>query len=76
MSTIKAILKASEDGTLHLPLPPELGKGNFNVTATIEPVNGEPSEPQRLKGFGCLKGKLWMSPDFDEPLDDFSEYMK
>ncbi len=28
-----------------------------------------------LKGFGCLKGKIWMSPDFDEPLEDFQEYM-
>ncbi len=22
---------------------------------------------------GTLKGKFWMSPDFDEPLEDFSE---
>ena len=26
-------------------------------------------------GFGCLKGKIWMSEDFDEPLDDFKDYM-
>jgi len=25
---------------------------------------------------GCMKGKIWMSDDFDEPLEDFSEYMK
>ena len=25
--------------------------------------------------FGCLKGQIYMSPDFDEPLDDFKEYM-
>ena len=25
--------------------------------------------------FGCAKGKIYMSPDFDEPLDDFKEYM-
>ncbi|MCL2057272.1 MAG: DUF2281 domain-containing protein [Oscillospiraceae bacterium] len=24
---------------------------------------------------GCMKGKMWMSEDFDEPLDDFEEYM-
>jgi hypothetical protein len=24
---------------------------------------------------GALKGKIKMSPDFDEPLDDFKEYM-
>lgn len=25
---------------------------------------------------GSLKGKIWMSPDFDEPLDEFKEYME
>ena len=25
---------------------------------------------------GSLAGKIWMSPDFDAPLDDFKEYMK
>ncbi len=26
--------------------------------------------------FGCARGRFKMSKDFDEPLDDFSEYMK
>ncbi len=25
---------------------------------------------------GSLSGKIWMSPDFDAPLDDFKDYMK
>ena len=25
--------------------------------------------------FGCAKGQIYMSSDFDEPLDDFKEYM-
>ncbi|HYX07527.1 MAG TPA: DUF2281 domain-containing protein [Bacteroidales bacterium] len=25
--------------------------------------------------FGCAKGQIYTSPDFDEPLDDFKEYM-
>lgn len=25
---------------------------------------------------GSAKGLIWMSPDFDEPLTDFSEYME
>jgi len=24
---------------------------------------------------GCMKDKIWMSDDFDEPLEDFEEYM-
>jgi prevent-host-death family protein len=27
-------------------------------------------------GRGCLKGKIWMSDDFDEPLECFKEYME
>jgi hypothetical protein len=26
-------------------------------------------------GFGCMKGMFKMAPDFDEPLEDFKEYM-
>jgi prevent-host-death family protein len=25
--------------------------------------------------FGSAEGKIWMSEDFDEPLDDFDDYM-
>ena len=25
--------------------------------------------------FGCAKGQIYMSPDFDEPLEDFKDYM-
>ncbi|MGB7251117.1 MAG: DUF2281 domain-containing protein [Phormidesmis sp.] len=25
---------------------------------------------------GSAKGQIWMAPDFDEPLEDFSEYME
>ena len=34
-------------------------------------VYKEESKPRRV---GSARGKIWMSPDFDEPLDDLSEY--
>ncbi len=30
---------------------------------------------KKTRKAGFLKGKIEMSPDFDEPLDDFKEYM-
>ncbi|WPU97683.1 DUF2281 domain-containing protein [Mucilaginibacter sp. cycad4] len=30
---------------------------------------------QTVRGYGSLKGKIWMSEDFDEPLEDFKDYM-
>lgn len=71
MSTITAILEPSADGSLHLPLPPELRNGRVKVSATLEAVETGRAVPR----FGCLAGKIWMAPDFDEPLADFKDYM-
>ena len=30
---------------------------------------------KRKPKFGCAQGQIYTSPDFDEPLDDFKEYM-
>lgn len=32
-------------------------------------------KPTKRGGYGILKGKIWMSDDFDEPLEDLAEYM-
>ncbi|MDR0220480.1 MAG: type II toxin-antitoxin system RelB/DinJ family antitoxin [Lachnospiraceae bacterium] len=43
----------------------------FNVTApqkkAVETVQDDI--------YGCMRGKMWMSDDFDAPLKDFEEYM-
>jgi len=72
VSTIKAILEADSDGTLHLPLPADLRNGMVEVTATLKPANdnGRAGAPQ----FGCLAGKITLADDFDAPLDDFKQY--
>jgi hypothetical protein len=35
----------------------------------------ESSFSGKNRGYGSLKGKVWMSEDFNEPLEDFKEYM-
>jgi hypothetical protein len=32
-------------------------------------------KPKLKREFGGLKGQIWMSDDFDEPLEDFKDYM-
>lgn len=32
-------------------------------------------EKKKQPQYGCAKGQIYMSPDFDEPLEDFKEYM-
>jgi len=37
----------------------------------LSPVEGSRVRPR----FGIVAGKVRMAPDFDEPLEDFAEYM-
>lgn len=69
MSTITAILEADADGTLHLPVPAEWRHQPIRVKVEMEPAMAVTPQPGSLKGF-------WMAPDFDEPLEDFKEYME
>lgn len=36
-----------------------------------KPKKNKASKPQ----FGCMKGEVFMSDDFDAPLNDFKDYM-
>jgi hypothetical protein len=72
MSTITAILNPDADGNVRLTLPPELRNAPVKVTATVEAATEQVGRPQ----FGCLAGKIELAPDFDEPLEDFREYME
>ena len=42
--------------------------------AKIVPFKESPPRPRPR--FGALKGKILLAPDFDEPLDDFRDYME
>lgn len=65
MSTITAILEPDADGTLHLPLPPDMPRGKVKVTVTVEAVGDDADWPvrreralaafQRLRARGGIK---------------------
>ena len=50
-----------------------LAKQTSGILLTANEV-AEPTESYG-RGFGSLKGQIFMSDDFDEPLEDFNEYM-
>lgn len=50
-----------------------LAKQMSGILLTANEV-AEPTE-RYARGFGSLKGQIFMSDDFDEPLEDFNEYM-
>ena len=80
MAFINIIVLPDEDGTLHISIPTELRehKGSFQVEGHVLAVSEGMDHPEtgRFDGYGCLQGMIWMSPDFDEPLEDFREYME
>ncbi len=75
MNTLKITLEVQPDGTVHLPLPPELQKGKVYVEAKLSSI--EPVLNQVKVGlWENLPGPFWIAPDFDEPIADFQEYME
>ena len=46
------------------------------VWQIADPKNAPKTRPGRVSQYGALKDKIsYMAPDFDEPLEDFAEYM-
>ena len=78
MSTLTAVFDPNPDGTVHLPLPEELRTRKLKVFAILTPIESEEeiSHKTAADGFGCLKGKIHLAADFDEPLSDFRDYME
>lgn len=54
------------------PLPPDLKK---EVSDFVEFLKWKAKPKLQERQFGCAKGLIEIRPDFDEPLEDFKEYM-
>ena len=76
-------IKAIYDGVNFMPKQPIPVKGKYEVVITfVEPINEEKTNISKLvklprstaKGF--LKGKVSISDNFNEPLEELKEYME
>ena len=60
-------------------LPESVKQAVFDYTDFLVKRYAESSpnqvEPAKRGGLGIWQGKIWMSDDFDEPLDDLKDYM-
>lgn len=65
--------------TLQTPIAamPQLdGFVGKRITVTVDEAETAPNRPDRKpRQGGWAKGEISMSPEFDEPLDDFKDYM-
>lgn len=55
MDTITAILEADADGTLHLPVPPNLRRGNVKVVATLQTERETTERPTQETALAALR---------------------
>ena len=74
MTTITREVIIPADHRLVVELPADFPVGNAVVTIMFQPRGEQPKNRAR-EIYGKGKGKVWMSDDFDAPLEDFAEYM-
>ena len=67
--TITQTVEIPADHRLTIDVPRDVPAGPIILTFT--PVN----EEKRIPVFGCAKGQFRIAEDFDEPLEDFKDYM-
>ena len=68
MDTFTLIQKIEE-------LPPDLREQVADFVDFLKEKKAK-SLPEKHPVFGSAKGMFVLAPDFDEPLDDFKEYME
>ena len=70
--TITQTVDIPVDRRLIIDVPREIPPGRTILTFT--PTAAE-QEKKKVPVFGCAKGQFKMAADFDEPLEDFKDYM-
>ena len=76
--TITQTIDIPADRRITLEVPPQIPVGQVIITFTPKTASYHivsAQEPKKDRKAGCLKGQIWMADDFDEPLEDFKDYM-
>jgi len=85
--TITQTVFIPENRRLSIEVPREVPSGQVILTFTPKAAEQEPATERAVASegsplvqkkvpvFGCAKGQFKMAADFDEPLEDFKDYM-
>jgi hypothetical protein len=74
--TKRVLIGSDHHIRLDLDVPADFPEGEAEATVKIKSLAREESRKNRLREIrGKGEGRFWMSDDFDEPLEDFAEYM-
>jgi hypothetical protein len=75
--TIEQTVEIPANYKIFLELPhsvPSGVKASVKIDIPASPAK-KTNKSENIPVFGCLKGQIKMSDDFDEPLEDFKDYM-
>jgi len=75
MGTIRFVTEIGEDNVIRPPDDTELPSGKAEVTVVQKGDEEESTPSPAVRGFGSARGLITISDDFDEPLEDFRDYM-
>ena len=67
-------IPANRQLNLNLEVPREVPTGRANIIIQF-PIQQEAALIKKVPVFGCAKGQFRISADFNEPLEDFKDYM-
>jgi len=70
--SITQTVEIPDSHRLTIDVPREVPAGPVILTFTPKQTM---QERKKEREFGCAKGQFWMADDFDEPLEDFKDYM-
>ena len=76
MKTYTVNGRIEPDGHLKLDLATDLPESEAEITVLVDPKSCQPKASNFRSFEGIWGDKLWMSDDFDAPLEDFQEYME
>ena len=74
---LQAVEGIYRNGTIELLETPEnIHESRVLITflPTTTPIESPATPRKKRNGFGILKGKISMTEDFDDPLEEFEEY--
>jgi prevent-host-death family protein len=69
-TNLSALLKRVDAG--EEVLIARAGVPGYRIVPAVEKKKRKKKEPF----FGCMKGKIWVSPDFDKPLPEWEAWSK
>ena len=76
MITIEETIVVDEAGHATFTLPPSIKPGLHRAVLQIDDAVEKPAPGDHSKLIGLWKGKIGFHPGWDEPVDDFREYLE